>query len=259
MKKPLILISNDDSITAPGIRYLIGIMRKIGQVVVVAPSDPQSAKSHSITITTPLKVKTIEKTPEYSEYSLNGTPVDCIKFALHRLMDRTPDIIVSGINHGSNASINIIYSGTMAAATEGAMGGIPSIGFSILDYSEDADFSFAEEYIISIVNNVISDGLPKKTALNVNFPISNGKKYNGLKVCRQADGYWKEDFEERLDPRDGKPYYWLKGDFLLHDKGDDTDEYALRNYYVSMVPVKFDFTDYSNIENLKSFESKINF
>ena len=255
MTKPLILISNDDSITAPGIRYLIGVMRKIGQVVVVAPSDPQSAKSHSITITTPLKVKTIEKSPEYREYSLNGTPVDCVKFALHRLMDRKPDIIVSGINHGSNASINIIYSGTMAAATEGAMGGIPSVGFSILDYSEDADFSFAEKYIIRIVNTVISDGLPKNTALNVNFPISDGKKYKGLKVCRQADGYWKEDFEERLDPRDGKPYYWLKGDFLLHDEGDDTDEYALRNYYVSMVPVKFDFTDYSNIENLKSFES----
>jgi len=255
MTKPLILVSNDDSIWAPGIRYLIELMRGIGRVVVVAPSDPQSAKSHSITITNPLRIKTIVNSDDYSEYSLNGTPVDCVKFALHRILDRKPDIIVSGINHGSNASINIIYSGTMAAATEGAMGGIPSVGFSILDYAEDADFSFAKEHILDIVTRVLDDGLPAKTALNVNFPKSNGKKYNGLKVCRQADGYWREDFEERLDPRDGKPYYWLKGDFQIQDQGEDTDEFALQNYYVSLVPVKFDFTDYDNINLIKSFEN----
>ena len=255
MTKPLILVSNDDSIEAPGIRYLIKLMQDIGRVVVVAPSDPQSAKSHSITITNPLKVKTITDSENYSEYSLNGTPVDCVKFALHRILDRKPDIIVSGINHGSNASINIIYSGTMAAATEGAMGGIPSVGFSILDYAQDADFSFAKEYIVNIVARILREGLPAKTALNVNFPKSNDKKYKGLKVCRQADGYWREDFEERLDPRDGNPYYWLKGDFQIIDKGEDTDEFALQNYYVSLVPVKFDFTDYNNINSLKSFEN----
>lgn len=254
MNKPLILIVNDDGISAPGIRFLIKTMRKIGEVVVVAPDSPQSAKSHSITITTPLRYKTIEETKDYREYSLNGTPVDCVKFALHRLLQNKPNIIVSGINHGSNASINIIYSGTMAAATEGAMGGIPSVGFSILDYNENADFSYSESYITDIVNKILADGLPKNTALNVNFPKSNGKAYNGIKVCRQADGYWREDFDERLDPRDGKPYYWLKGDFLLHDKAEGTDEFALKNYYASIVPVKFDFTDYNNISTIKSFE-----
>ncbi|RLD43923.1 MAG: 5'/3'-nucleotidase SurE [Bacteroidetes bacterium] len=254
MNKPLILITNDDSISAPGIRFLINVMRSIGEVVIVAPEGAQSAKSHSITITNPLRYNTIEESTDYKEYSLNGTPVDCVKFALHKLLDRKPDIIVSGINHGSNASINIIYSGTMAAATEGAMGGIPSIGFSILDYSFDANFNYAKKYIIKIVNKVLAEGLPSKTALNVNFPMANGKEYNGIKVCRQADGYWRENFEERLDPRDGKPYYWLKGDFLLNDKAEDTDEFALSNYYVSLVPVKFDFTDYSNIKELKSFE-----
>ena len=254
MSKPLILVSNDDGITAPGIRFLIEAMKSIGEVVVVAPDSPQSAKSHSITITTPLRYKLIEDSANYKEYSLNGTPVDCVKFALHKLMNRRPDIVVSGINHGSNASINIIYSGTMAAATEGAMGGIPSVGFSILDYNEDVDFSYAKSYIIDIVKKVLSEGLPTKTALNVNFPKPNGIAYKGLKVCRQAEGYWREDFAERLDPRDGKPYYWLKGDFLLQDEGEDTDEYALKKHFVSMVPVKFDFTDYDNIKALKSFE-----
>ena len=254
MSKPLILISNDDGITAPGIRFLIKAMKAIGSVVVVAPDSPQSAKSHSISITNPLRYKLIEESVDYKEFSLNGTPVDCVKFALHKLLNRRPDIIVSGINHGSNASINIIYSGTMAAATEGAMGGIPSIGFSILDYNEDVDFSHAESYLIDIVNRVLNDGLPPKTALNVNFPTPNGSAYKGLKVCRQADGYWREDFDERFDPRDGKPYFWLKGEFLLQDSGEDTDEFALKNYFVSLVPVKFDFTDYDNINTLKSFE-----
>lgn len=254
MSKPLILISNDDGINAPGIRFLIILMRKIGDVVVVGPEGAQSAMSHAITIKTPLRFKTIEESKSYKEYSLNGTPVDCIKFGLHQLMERKPDIIVSGINHGSNASINIIYSGTMAAATEGAMGGIPSVGFSILDYDTDANFNFASKYITKIVNKVLAEGLPKNIALNVNFPKYNGSEYKGIKVCRQADAYWKEDFDERFDPRDGKPYYWLKGTFTVHENTEDTDEWALKNYYVSMLPVKFDFTAHDKIKQFKNFE-----
>ena len=256
MDKPLILISNDDGFDAPGLRYLIKLMRTIGEVVVIAPQGPQSAKSHSITIVDPLRYKTVEESNNYREYILNGTPVDCIKFALHKLMKRKPDIIVSGINHGSNSSVNVIYSGTMAAAIEGAMGGIPSVGFSILDYNEDANFDFASSYIINIVNKVLKDGLPHNTALNVNFPKPTGENYNGLRVCRQAKGYWKEDFAERIDPRNSKPYYWLKGDYHLYDKEDDTDEWALRNYYVSLVPVKFDFTAYDSIKAMKDFENQ---
>ncbi len=254
MSKPLILVTNDDGIAASGIRYLINIMREIGDVVVVGPQTPQSAKSHAITIEFPLHYKTIEYTDSYKEYSLNGTPVDCVKFAIHQLMDRKPDIVVSGINHGSNASINIIYSGTMAAATEAAMGGIPGIGFSILDYAEDANFEYAKDYIKQIVLKVLSEGLASNMALNVNFPKDIGEDYKGLRVCRQAKAYWKEDFDKRTDPRNGKPYFWLKGTFTVHEDENTTDEWALKNYYVSLVPIQFDFTAYNEIINLKSWE-----
>jgi 5'-nucleotidase len=257
MNKPLILITNDDGIDAPGIRYLIDIMREIGDVVVVGPQSPQSAKSHAITITTPLHFKSIEDTNSYKEFSLNGTPVDCVKFAIHQLMERKPDIVVSGINHGSNASINIIYSGTMAAATEAAMGGIPGIGFSILDYAEDANFNYARKYIKQIVLKVLKEGLAPSMALNVNFPKDIGKEYKGIKVCRQAKAYWKEDFDERMDPRNGKPYYWLKGTFTVQEDEDTTDEWALKNYYVSIVPIQFDFTAYNEINKLKNWEEII--
>ncbi len=254
MSKPLILISNDDGYQAPGIRFLIDCMKSIGDVVVVAPEDAQSAMSHAITIKDPLRFRTHTDTESYKEYTLNGTPVDCIKFALHRLMSRKPDIVVSGINHGSNASINIIYSGTMAAATEAAMGGIPSIGFSILDYDSKANFTYARKYIINLVEHVLKDGLGENIALNVNFPKEKGKEYKGLKVCRQAKAYWKEDFDERLDPRNGQPYYWLKGTFTVYENNESTDEWALENYYVSLVPIQFDFTAYNKINELKNWE-----
>jgi 5'-nucleotidase len=255
MSKPLILVSNDDGYQAPGIRYLIDIAKTIGEVVVVAPQTAQSAMSHAITIKTPLHYQTVEISENYREYNLNGTPVDCVKFAIHQLMDRKPDIVISGINHGSNASINIIYSGTMAAATEAAMGGIPSVGFSILDYSEDANFEYAKKYITKIINKVLKDGLAENTTLNVNFPKPDNGNYKGLKVCRQAKAYWKEDFDERFDPRNGKPYYWLKGTFTVNEDEDTTDEWALKNYYVSMVPIQFDFTAYNKINELKHWET----
>ena len=258
MSKPLILITNDDGITAPGIRKLIMLMRNLGDVVVVAPEGPQSAMSHAITIKYPLVYKEIEITDNYKEYSLNGTPVDCVKFGLHRLLNRKPDLVVSGINHGSNASINIIYSGTMGAALEGAMGEIPSIGFSILDYNNDADFSQSEDYILKIASQVLKDGLENGIALNVNFPkVIEGEKYKGLKVCRQSKAYWKEDFAERTDPRNGKPYFWLTGTFTINEDDNTTDEWALENHYVSVVPVQFDFTAYKQIEKLKNWEKDV--
>ncbi len=257
-KKPLILVTNDDGIDAPGLRKLIKLMRELGRVVVVAPESPQSAMSHAITIKYPLIYKEIEISDDYREYRLNGTPVDCVKFGIHRLLDEKPDLVVSGINHGSNASINIIYSGTMAAALEAGMGGIPGIGFSILDYSFDADLSGAETFIRSIASKVLNEGLEEGMVLNVNFPKKlNGNKYKGLRVCRQASAYWKEDFAERIDPRNGRPYFWLTGTFNVYEDDESTDEWALKNYYVSVVPVQFDFTAYKQIEKMKNWESDV--
>ena len=255
MSKPLILVTNDDGISAPGIRKLIGLMRQLGEVVVVAPEGPQSAMGHAITIKYPLVYKEIEISDDYKEYSLNGTPVDCVKFGLHRLLERKPDLVVSGINHGSNASINIIYSGTMGAALEGAMGGIPSIGFSILDYSHNADFSLSEAYILKIASQVLNEGLEEGIALNVNFPMTKkDTPYVGLRICRQSKAYWKEDFAERTDPRNGRPYFWLTGTFTINENDETTDEWALEHYYVSVVPVQFDFTAYQQINKLKNWE-----
>ena len=258
MSRPLILVTNDDGIDAPGLRKLIGLMRQLGRVVVVAPEGAQSAMSHAITIKYPLMYQEIEISEDYKEYSLNGTPVDCVKFGIHRLMDEKPDLVVSGINHGANASINIIYSGTMAAALEASMGGIPGIGFSILDYNHDADFSASEEIILDIAQKVLDQGLEKGIALNVNFPkLLNDSPYKGLRVCRQAQAYWKEDFAERKDPRNGKPYFWLTGTFSVNENGGDTDEWALERYYVSVVPVQFDFTAHKQIEKLKTWEKDV--
>lgn len=248
--KPLILITNDDGYSAHGLTILTELMRKLGEVVVISSEQSQSAMGHAITIKVPLVFRQTVDESGYKFYITNGTPADCIKLGLHKIVKRRPDLVVSGINHGSNASINIIYSGTMAGALEASMGGIPAIGFSIRDYSADADFSKAESHILSLSRYVLENGLPNGIALNVNFPISNGSNYKGIKVCRQAKAYWKEDFEERYDPRSGKPYYWLKGDFLLLEDQIDTDEFALANYYISIVPVQFDFTAYKAMENI---------
>jgi 5'-nucleotidase len=252
MNKPTILITNDDGIAAPGLRTLIEIMRHIGNVVVVAPDKPQSGMAHAITITTPLRVSNIVKDGGYEEYSCNGTPVDCVKLGQKVILRRNPDLLVSGINHGSNSSINIIYSGTMAAVLEGAMENIPSIGFSMSDYSHNADFSMCGPYIKKLAENVLKNGLPQGVCLNVNIPAPNGKPIGGIKVVRQAKAYWDEDFEERKDPHH-RDYYWLKGVFVNRDEGHDTDEWALANNYVSIVPVKIDLTDYESIPAISSW------
>ena len=253
MKKPLILIVNDDGINAPGIRKLISIMNDFGEVVVVAPDGPQSGKGHAITIESTIRCdKVIIDDGPQAEYSCSGTPVDCVKLAVNKLITRKPDLCVSGINHGSNSSINVIYSGTMSAAVEGALEGIPSIGFSLLDYSHEADFSEGEKYIREITQSVLDNNLPEGVCLNVNIPKSvDDKKIKGIKVCRQAKANWVEEFDEREDPK-GRKYYWLTGKFVNYDKGDDTDERALENHYISVVPVQFDVTAYHAISKLNN-------
>jgi len=253
MDNPLILVTNDDGIYAPGLRYLINIMREMGQVVVVAPERSQSGMGHAITVKTPLRLRKIDEADGYVEYSCNGTPVDSVKMANKIVLDRKPDILVSGINHGSNASINVIYSGTMAAVLEAAIENIPSVGFSLRDYSQDADFSATGKYIRNIVQNILLKGLPTDTCLNVNIPAVNGSEIKGVKVCRQARAYWNEKFDSRQDPRK-REYYWLTGEFNMLDKGKDTDEWALENNYVSIVPVKFDLTAHHAIIELNNWD-----
>lgn len=251
--RPLILISNDDGITAPGIRNLIQIMNQLGDVVVVAPDGPQSGKGHAITIDGILRADTItiDDGPQ-KEYSCSGTPADCVKLAVNVILKRKPDLLVSGINHGSNSSINVIYSGTMSAAVEGSLENIPSIGFSLCDFSWEADFNEAAPYIKKIAEKVLVEGLPRGTCLNVNIPKPNAEKYKGIKICRQTKGNWEEEFDERVDPR-GRDYYWLTGKFVNYDNETDNDEWALNNNYISVVPINSDLTSYAMKEKIEDW------
>ena len=251
MKKPLILVVNDDGISAKGIRNLIKIMNDFGDVVVVAPDSPQSGKGHAITIEASIRCDKVEiDNGPQKEYACSGTPVDCVKLAVNQILDRKPDLCVSGINHGSNSSINVIYSGTMSAAVEGALEEIPSLGFSLLDYDHNADFSEAEPYVRKITKQVLKHGLDSGVCLNVNIPKSiEGEQLKGLKVCRQANANWEEEFEARTDPK-GRMYYWLTGKFVNYDRGTDTDEWALTNHYISVVPVQFDVTAHSSLSSV---------
>jgi 5'-nucleotidase len=250
-KKPVILITNDDGIMSPGIRHLIKLMRKLGDVVVVAPDKPQSAMGHAITIEVPLRLQQMHIDGKHIEYGCSGTPVDCVKLAVDKILFAKPDLLVSGINHGSNSSINVIYSGTMSAAVEGAIENIPSIGFSILDFSYDADFGPSEKYLLSICRKVLKNGLPIGLCLNVNIPKVS--RIKGVKVCRQALASWDDEYYERKDPHH-KNYYWLTGEFINNDNGKDTDEWALKNGYISVVPVLYDFTAHYAIQQLKNME-----
>jgi len=251
--KPLILITNDDGITAPGIRSLVETMKTVGDVVVVAPDSVQSGMGHAITLNTLIRIDKVEIHGESLGYQCSGTPVDCVKIAVHRIMHRKPDLLVSGINHGSNSSINVIYSGTMSAAMEGAIEGIPSIGFSLCNSTHEADFTAAAHFAKRIANNVLNHGLPEGSLLNVNIPYYPLDEIKGIKICRQATAKWEEVFEERIDPSNRK-YYWLTGKFKNYDHGEDTDEWALANKYVSVVPVQFDFTAHHAIPFLNKIK-----
>ena len=256
MKRPLILVTNDDGINAPGIRTLISVVKNIGDVIVVAPDSPQSGMGHAITINSTLHSSRITpKNSEIIEYSCSGTPADCVKLAINELMPRKPDLCVSGINHGSNSSINVIYSGTMSAAIEAGIEGVPAIGFSLLDYSWNADFSHSKDFIRKITLNALNNGIPKGVVLNVNIPAVKKSDVKGVKICRQAKAYWVEEFDKRKNPL-GQEYYWLTGKCVNKDQGEDTDEWALKNNYISIVPVEFDLTAHHAIQGLNEWDFK---
>jgi len=251
--RPLILVTNDDGVNAKGIQSLIECLLPLGDIFVVAPDGPRSAQSSALTVTTPLRVKKTDEEDGLTMYVCNGTPADCVKLALNQLCPRKPNIIVSGINHGMNSSISIIYSGTMGAAMEGCVNGIPSIGFSLCSYDPRADFTKAMEYAYKITKKTLETGLPRTLCLNVNIPDTH-HIIKGIKVCRQSEGYWSEEFIRREDPS-GKHYYWLTGEFINAEKqNDDTDEWALENGFVSIVPVKIDMTAYEFMDDLKKWK-----
>jgi len=255
MKKPLILVSNDDGIAAKGIRALVEMMQELGDVVVVAPDSPQSGMGHAVTIGNTLRLFETDIFQIFSgvkAFKCSGTPADCIKISKRfALNGRKPDLVVSGINHGANTSISVLYSGTMSAAIEAAMEGLPAIGFSLCDYNPEADFSHTRKFIIDICRQVLKTGLPKGVALNVNLPAKSDQPIKGIKVCRQAKAKWEEEFDERTDPN-GLRYFWLTGSFVNHDKGEDHDEWAIANNYVSVVPCQFDLTAHHAISLLNA-------
>ncbi len=251
--KPLILITNDDSISAKGIASLVKAMSSLGEILVVAPDKPQSGMGHAITIHSPLRLMKSNQFENIQSYTCSGTPVDCVKLAIYEILKRRPDLLVSGINHGSNASTNVLYSGTMSAAIEGAIEGIPSIGFSLLDHDADADFDASSEYAQIIAKAVLTNKLQSGVCLNVNIPRGKKSDLKGMKICRQGRAFWEDSFDKRKDPSGGD-YYWLTGKFEATDKGEDTDMWALEHKYVSVVPTQFDMTAHHLISQLNEWK-----
>lgn len=249
--RPVILVTNDDGITAPGIRALVEAVKDLGTVIVVAPDSPQSGMGHAVTIGYPLRLHKADVFDGIDAWESSGTPVDCVKLARDIILHHKPDLCVSGINHGANHSINVIYSGTMSAAMEAAIEGVPSIGFSLLDYRHEADFTIAGEVARILAKKMLENPMPPHTLLNVNIPKVAREDYKGIKVCRQAYAKWQEEFDRRTDPR-GKDYYWMTGKFINMDTGTDTDVEALAQGYTSVVPVKFDLTDIAMRDKLQA-------
>ena len=244
-EKPVILVTNDDGIHAKGILTLAETVKEFGKVIVVSADRSYSAMSHAITVKDPLRIKEVEERNGIHFYQTNGTPADCVKLALHFILDEKPDFIVSGINHGTNSSTSVHYSGTLGAAREGCLNGVPSIGFSLLSYDPDADFSESKRVVRSVLSETIKNGMPSGTFLNVNIPESN--ELAGIKHCRQGNGKWVEEFIEREDPR-GQKYYWLTGHFKnLEPEAKDTDEYFLEQNFATVVPCKIDITDFDTL------------
>jgi 5'-nucleotidase len=253
-RRPLILVTNDDGMFAPGIRRLVEIARHLGEVIVVAPNSPQSAKGHAVTLADPIRLNKVNVFEGIEAFECSGTPVDCVKLAKHILLKkRKIDLCVSGINHGSNASINILYSGTISAAMEASIEGIDSIGFSLEDYSMDANFDPASPWIKLIMEHVLSNGLMDSKLLNINIPHPSLGPIRGMRICRQSEGRWEEEFVEGVDPR-GEKFYWLSGNFASSDTGPGTDISALREGFISIVPSLHDFTHHRAIPTLRSLE-----
>lgn len=255
VKQPLILVTNDDGIEAQGIRHLAACMLPLGRVVIVAPDRGQSGMGHAVTINDVLKMeeRTFPLDGIEQAWQTTGTPVDCVKLAIYEILGQKPDLLVSGINHGSNASINVVYSGTMSAAVEGAIEGIPSIGFSLLDHDPEADFSSCGPAVQAIAQEVLDNGMPEGICLNVNFPNLFPDDIQGIRICRQSKGNWEDAFDKRISPG-GSPYFWMTGKFKNPDQEEDTDEWALRNGYVSVVPTQFDMTAHHTIATLKEWK-----
>lgn len=248
---PYILITNDDGYESKGIKVLTQLMMEIGEVIVVAPDGPRSAQSNALTVTHPIRFKKVEEKEGLIRYCCTGTPTDCVKLALNEIVERKPDLIVSGINHGSNSAVNVIYSGTMGAVLEGCENGILSIGFSIDTHSLDADFSMFEPYVLKITRQALKNGLSRGICLNVNAPKG---EIAGVKVVRQSDGQWVKEYEKRTDPQ-GRNYFWLTGYFENGEPdAEDTDEWAILNNNISIVPTKIDLTAYEALEYVKGWE-----
>ena len=243
MMKPLILVTNDDGIQAKGIKSLIEAVLEFGDVVIVAPDKPQSGMGHAITVNNVLRLNPSPIYPDLKAFTCTGTPVDCVKLAISEVLAKKPDLLVSGINHGENSASNVLYSGTMSAAVEGAMENIPSIGFSLMDFDSDADFRGSQEIVKRVVTKVLNQQFPKSVCLNVNIPQLPPNEIKGIKICRQAKAYWEDSFDKRKD-QFGKPYYWMTGEFNRDDRSEDTDIWALDNGYASIVPTQFDMTAY---------------
>ena len=250
-KRPLILVTNDDGIHAKGLRELVEVMKLFGEVDVISSEVSMSGKACGITVDKPLRATPVERIHDVPVYKSNGTPVDSVKLSFNNLLDRTPDFVVSGINHGANSSISVIYSGTMGAAIEGCLHGVPSMGFSLDDFSPDADFTNAKIVVARVFRSVLENGIVPYTCLNVNIPRGNP---NGIKICRQTHGKWVEEFESRVDPH-GREYHWLSGYFKNFEEDSiETDIYALKNNFVSIVPVRVDMTCYKTLEKLKDWK-----
>ncbi len=252
MKKPFIFITNDDGVNAKGLRTIIGVARKFGRVVAIAPETTQSGMAHAITMFQPLYLRTVEKSEDLAVYACSGTPVDCVKMGYDYLFpDDRPTLNISGINHGSNSAISVLYSGTMGAAIEASFYGSPSIGLSLTDHDMDADFEAASVFAEKVIGDILSARVESNMCLNINIPKGRPEEIKGFRICRQNKGYWKEEFYCRQDPR-GKDYFWLTGDFFNQEpEARDTDEWALANGYISIVPVQVDMTDYRQIGELK--------
>lgn len=251
-KRPLILVTNDDGISSKGISSLYDAVKEFGDVVVIAPDSAQSGMGHAITINEPLRLNPSRLFGDTQAFSCTGTPVDCVKLGVYEVLHRKPDLVVSGINHGANTSSNVLYSGTMSAAVEGAMEGIPSIGFSLCDYDSDADFSAAKSVVKNVVEQVLKNGMMERTCLNVNIPAVSIGDLKGIKICRQAHAFWEDRFDKRED-QFGKPYYWLTGEFLEQDKSNDTDLFWIEQGHPTIVPTQFDMTAYNAITELENW------
>jgi len=251
--KPLILVTNDDGLEAKGLKELVEVVKPLGRVVVVAPSEAQSGMSHAITVKSPLRMKKMREEPDLLMYKCNGTPVDCVKIACNQLLKEKPFLLVSGINHGSNSSTSVFYSGTIGATLEGCINGIPSVGFSLLSLDSDADFAAAKSIAGKIIRKVMKKGLPDSVCLNVNIPSGALEEIKGIKVCRQNRGFWREEFDKRMDPA-GRHYFWLTGYYHNSEpEAGDTDEWALRNNFVSVVPLHTDLTAHAMMDTIRKW------